>query len=860
MSLQNFQTSDHPTLSTGGIRALLPEKSTKLWIGAVDGGLFEFDIRKKSFTRRSPGGDQSETSSVYTLQYDHFGRMWAGSNNGLSIIDKDETTFYKHNPIDKYSLSTDAVRAIYMDRNGIIWIGTEGGGVNRVLNRKNFQLYRASSRPGSLSYNVIRSLYEDSKGSLWVGTQGGGLNLFDRATESFSPVKLEAKEISAVYEDKDGTYWIGSWGSGLFHCNLKSGTIENFRHTTENNSVLDDRIQVIHRDLKGVLWVGTESGLSTFDPEKKIWTAFKRPQFPVGLTGDNIQGQAFLETEDGTLWIGTWFGLNKLSPDRQTVTYYKTDSTGSQLSSDHVISLFYDQKKNLMWIGTFGGALNLLDITTNIITHFTEEDGLPNNTIFGIKEDKEGNLWLSTSNGLSRFNPNSKTFRNYDATEGLQGNEFYWGGACSTRSGLMLFGGVNGLTVFDPAQIGDNITVPTIVITNFEIFNKPVPVKQNSVLERNVNFADELSLNYDQNVLTFQYAALNYNSPEKNMYAYYLENFDREWNFVGSKRNISYTNLNPGEYILHIKGSNNDGVWNEKGVSLKIVVIPPFWQTWWFYTLAAACFIASVYLLIKLRLRSVRHDKELIRKTLQEALDKAHGELDREKKLVLDEQSKNRERNWIDQSLSIVSEILSKSKNDVNVLCNKILSALIKRCEVVAGAVYLYDDAKDELVKQSSYGFNNVRQVIEPGSGQIGECFAKRQSIVINNLPDNYFNVTSGLGSAVPKSLLLVPLQYEEICLGVIELASFTEIAQYQRQFIETLSAQLTATIHTTQISQKTTILLEESRMQTEELKVREEELKQNLEEMQAIQEDFQRKTNDYEQLIAELQNQGQRV
>jgi GAF domain-containing protein len=196
----------------------------------------------------------------------------------------------------------------------------------------------------------------------------------------------------------------------------------------------------------------------------------------------------------------------------------------------------------------------------------------------------------------------------------------------------------------------------------------------------------------------------------------------------------------------------------------------------------------------------------------------------------------------------------------VQELCSKILSALVKRCEVVAGAIYLYDESSDELVKQSNYGFSTVRLAISSGSGQIGECFATRQSIVISNLPDNYFSITSGLGSAKPQALLLVPLQYEEICVGVIELASFTEIPQYRKHFIEALSAQLTATIHTTQMSQKTTKLLEESRVQTEELKVREEELKQNLEEMQAIQEDYSRKAMEYELVIKQLEGKLQNV
>ncbi|HYC84694.1 MAG TPA: triple tyrosine motif-containing protein, partial [Chryseosolibacter sp.] len=629
--------------------------------------------------------------------------------------------------------------------------------------------------------------------------------------------------------------------------------LQNFRAIPgEANSLPDDRVQVIHRDQQGILWVGTENGLAAFNGVDR-WKRFARPEYPSALLGSNVQGQAFVEAPNGTIWIGTWFGLNRITPDRQNVSYFTADTTGRGLSSEHVISLCLDTARNLMWIGTFGGGLNRLDIASGAITQFTEDDGLANNTIYSIKPDNEGNLWLSTTNGLSKFDPLSGRFRNYDATEGLQGNEFYWGAGARTSDGKLLFGGVNGLTFFDPSEIRDNLKVPPVVITSFEIFNKPVGVGPGSVLAENINFMPELILNYDQNVLTFEYSALNYDAPEKNSYAYYLENFDRDWNFVGGKRNVSYTNLNPGHYVLRVRGSNNDGVWNEQGIALTIVVVPPFWKTWWFYTMATIFALGVVSGIIKLRLQSVRRDKERVRKTLQEALDKAHAELDRERQAVIDEQNKNFERNWIDQSMSIASEILSKNKSNVNALCNRILSALLKRCEVVAGAIYIYDEENDELGRHANVGFTNARASVPAGSGQIGECFRKKTLIAIDNLPAGYFPVTSGLGEAVPKSLLLVPLQFEDNCIGVIELASFGEIPTYRRLFIESMAAQLTATIHTTQVSERTARLLEESRIQTEELRVREEELRQNLEEMQAIQEDYSRKATDYEAMIAEL-------
>lgn len=848
---QNLTLQNFPDSRIAGIRALLPDSEGKIWVGTENNGLFQFDPQESTYQPFS----SLKANSIYSIHQEKSGAIWLGGNEGVAILTQGEITLYQHTLTDKYSLSTNTIRIIFQDRIGNIWIGSEGGGINRVLSKKNFQLFRHSDQPGSLSHNLIRSLYEDSRKKIWVGTQGGGLDVWDPDTQKFKPVPVPSKEISSIYEDRDGLFWIGSWGGGLFHYDLTRGVLRNYRQGNEN-SLRDDRIQIVYRDQMGVLWVGTENGLSQYDLANDRWKHFTKSNFGAELMGTNVQGQAFVESADGTIWIGTWFGLNGISPDRKSVKHITADTASSSyLSSDHVISLCHDSKNNIMWIGTFGGGLNRFDISSGAITHFTEADGLSNNTIFGIKQDQDGNLWLSTNNGLTRFNPLTKVFRNYDATEGLQGNEFYWGAALKTKNGQLFFGGINGLNSFNPAEIKDNASIPPVVITNFEIFNKAVPVRPGTMLEQNINFTEELILPYDQNVISFQYSALNYNSSEKNLYAYKLEHFDKDWNSVSDKRSVSYTNLNPGEYILRIKGSNNDGVWNDTGIALKITVVPPYWKTWWFYGIVGVLVIGLVYLLIKIRLRSVRLDKEQLRMTLQQELDKVHQQLDEEKRAVAEEQEKNRERNWIDQSLSIISEVLSRSKNSVADLCKEILSVLVKRCEVLAGAIYLYDEKTNALAKQTNYGFEAAHHTIALGAGQISECFEKRETIKIDNLPDSYFKVSSGLGSAMPSHLLLVPLQYEGFCVGVIELASFHEIPGYRAQFIEKLSSQVTATIHTTQISQQTGRLLDESKQQMEELKVREEELKQNLEEMTSIQEDFERRRTEYEQTIENLNN-----
>ncbi len=859
-TIENFGLSADPQKQNAGIRAILPDPSGIIWVATDNYGIFKVDASSGESTAvtldEAPG-----TNEVYTLFQHSDGSIWAGTNGGIVVLKEGEKKLLQHQANDPFSLSNNSVRVIVADRSGSLWIGNEGGGINKPLAKKNFRLFRHdSSTPNSLSHNLIRSLYDDSQGRIWVGTQGGGLNVWDKNEQQFEkiggkkfPVSLSSDQISSIYEDDNGDFWIGTWGGGLNRVNFASKKIIVYRYERGNpNALPDDRIQIVYKDRAGTLWIGTENGLCQFDYDAGQFKQFGNSG-KAKLLGSNIQGQAFVEQEDGTLWIGSWFGLHQVSPDRQTIHYYTSDTTNANpLTNDHVISLHLD-KKGFLWIGTFGGGLNQLEIKTGAVTQYTEQEGLSNNTVFGIQEDKQGNIWMSTNNGLSKFNPKSKTFRNYDVIEGLQSNEFYWGASHQNKDGSMLFGGVNGLNWFTPEEIQDNAIVPAIVITDFQIFNKSVSVGGESVLGKSINFTDEIKLRYDQAVLNFQFAALNFDFPEKNQYAYQLENFEKEWSYVGNRRTATYTNLDPGEYIFRVKGSNNDNVWNEEGVALKIVITPPFWRTWWFYILALAAIVSLIYAFIKFRERELKNDKKQLQQSLEASLKKMSEEVESQKRLALEEQERNKERNWTDQSLAKFGAILSKSKNNVSELTSGILSTLVSHLHVAGGAIYIYDEKSDSLDKTANFGFANVRESIAPGEGLVGVCYESREVTLIEKLPDQFTKISSGLGEASPSVLFLVPLKAEEVCLGVIELASFAPIPVYHQKFVELLAERLTASINTTVLAQRTIQLLEESKQQAEELKVREEELKQNLEELQAIHEDRDRKTKDLEIEIEEL-------
>lgn len=850
---KNYLPSD---FALGGIRALIEDSNGTIWLATDLAGVVMFHPANSSFEKFDTGNKEL---AYHSLHKDTNGAMWMGGNAGLLVYDpaSGKRVYSVHSDLDAFSLSNNAVRVITQDAQGTVWIGNEGGGINQVVEQKAFKTFRhEDSQKESLSNNLIRSLYDDSRGVVWVGTQGGGLNKLDRANNAFSKVdnvgksSLSSLEISDIFEDSKGFYWIGTWGGGINKIDFDKETLEVIKHDATNaNTPLDDRIQKVYEDRFGLYWIGTENGLSQFDPAVGKWQPFvHNPSDSNSMIGNTIQGQAFVEQDDGTLWIGTWSGLNRLSPDRKTISHF---TTKNKLSSDHVISLALDRTGNL-WIGTFGGGLNQLELKTNRVTIYTDQQGLPNNTIFGIEEDGESNLWLSTNNGLSKFNPKTQQFRNYDVSEGLQGNEFYWGAAHRNKDGSLMFGGVNGLTIFNPSEIKDNASPPPIVFSYFQLFNKSVVIGESSKLKENINETKLLTLAYNEAIFTLQFSALNFVNPDRNHYSYMLENFDKDW-INTDKRSATYTNLDPGEYVFKVRGSNNDNVWNNTGKELRIVITPPFWRTWWFYCSATVVFVLSAYWFVKRRERIIKDEKKAMETSFTKSLADAKESLLQQQQTAREEEERNRERNWLDQSLAKFGEILTMNRKDVAGLSGNILSELIRHLNLVGGAIYIWSESDDLLKLSASYGFSNVKKSISAGEGLVGMCFEKSDIVIIESVPETYSKIESGLGSRHPKSLYIIPLKTEETKIGVLELASFEKIPLLDQQLIRLLVDRMSITISISTFAQKTSQLLEQSRLNAEDLKLREEELKQNLEEMQTIQKDRDRKSKQLEEEVSQL-------
>jgi signal transduction histidine kinase/ligand-binding sensor domain-containing protein len=595
------------SISSDYVTSLFISTNGKLWVGTNE-GVNEFDPTNGNFKhyRPDPSDDNSLSSNQITVVFeDAAGNLWVGTSSGLNELIRNEedtgymTKFqrYLNSPQDNRSLSMDTITAIYEDSSGVLWIGTSLGGLNKLdRNIRRFAHYRNNpNNPISLGSDMVWAIYEDLVGSVWIGTSGpeGGLYRLDRENGHFThyrsdpadPFSLPSTAVIVIYENRAGNLWVGSYEGGLSRFDRETGLFYNYKNDPDDeNSLSSNIVWSILEDSTGAFWVGTlGGGLNRFDPESGNFTHIRhQPENPATISSDNIL--TLYEDSTRTLWIGTTHGLDRFDIQTKEIKHYRNYPGSNSLSSNAVAAILEDSQGNL-WIGTDDG-LNKYDRLSETFTHYTEKDGLANDAIGCILEDVLGFLWISTVKGLSKFDSTTGHFKNYDNRDGLQSNEFNRGACHKNLQGELYFGGINGFNIFDPEELGDNPHAPPVILTGFQIFNKPVLPGGDSPLQKAIGETEELVLSYLDYVFSFEFAALDYTIPSKNQYAYMLEGFDRDWNYVDSRRRFaSYANLPPGTYNFHVIGSNNDGVWNDIGTQLVVTIMPPPWRTWWAYSL-----------------------------------------------------------------------------------------------------------------------------------------------------------------------------------------------------------------------------------------------------------------------------------
>lgn len=630
---------DPHSLSYDYVTAIYEDHLGVLWVGTVseyepqNGGLNAFDRTTGQFTRYQHDSDDRHSLSnnqVRTIYEDRSGNLWVGTDDGLNALDRTTGTFVHcyHDPLDSRSLSNNNIVTIYEDRSGLLWIGTNGGGLNKYApSMDKFVRYQHDPLdPDTLSDAPVAAVLEDRRGDLWVGTHGAGLDRLDHRTGQFlhythdpdDPTSLSNDFVRALCEDTDGILWVGTI-VGLDRFDPATGQFQHYVHDPDDLSSLNPGgVKAIVEDHTGALWIGLEEpgGLDKLDRTTGSFTHFEYdPERPEGFI--NTYGvRAIYEDKVGDLWLGTYNGLVHFDRASETFTQYRPDPDDPySLSHDFVWSIC-EEPAGILWAGTSGG-LNRRDPSTGQFTVYTVEDGLAGDDVVGILADAAGELWIGTDGGgLSRFDPWTGVFRNYGVRDGLTSKAISLAACYQSKKGQMFFGTANGVNAFYPAAVKDNDYIPPVVLTAFKVFDQAVALA--SALPE----TKEVTLSYQDNFISFEFAALDYTDPARNQYAYQLEGFDRSWAYCGSRRFVSYTNLPPGTYTFRVKGSNNDGVWNEAGQALRITITPPFWATWWFRVTVGAVVLGILYVVVRLRLRTIavlRQSEERFRALFENA-------------------------------------------------------------------------------------------------------------------------------------------------------------------------------------------------------------------------------------------------
>ncbi len=721
-----YVEEDDSSLSNNRVKAIAEDKNGVIWVG-TDKGLNRFNAEKKTFTHFLSSNEDPNSiaeNTINTIYQDRSGGLWVGTNKGLDRYDEQARKFVHHQyqPSISNSISSDLVNSVYEDRSNVIWVGTAGGGLNKYNRQQDkFAYYRSDPEPenGGLSGNFIFPIVEDKNGFIWIGTADSGLNRFDPLTDQFINYKnnpgddqsLGSNDIISLGVDHKDTLWIGTY-RGLERFSSETLTFKHYQIETNNASLLS--INIIYEDSQNILWLGTNRGLYTFDPIKEEFTLFSfSPDELAPFSEDQIM--SVTQDSSDNLWVGTFDnGLFKINKTLTSAVHYENKADALTSLSNNSILAIHQDASGTIWVGTIGGGLNRYNTDKDTFTRFTEQNGLPNDVIYGILEDDDGNLWLSTNFGLSRFNPSTQSFRNYTTDDGLQSNEFNQNAFAKSRNGFLYFGGINGFNVFKPAEIQNNTALPPVVLTGVFSQDGQSLLKEGQTTE----YLKEVIVTRPQDSFEFEFVSFAYQQPGKNQYSYKLEGFDESWNQIKTKRIGRYTNLPGGTYTLRLRGSNSDGVWNENGQSIKIVIVPPYWETWWFRALILLGFGIAIAGSLRWRVKSIENrNRELERVVQKRTADLEKRTREIEALYQADEKIlRNVTFNQVFQTLVDVSVSLLKADRSV---------------------VFVWSEEQHKILPQVSRGFRPETLSAlkyEEGEGMVGQAMKTGETVIVSDL------------------------------------------------------------------------------------------------------------------------------
>lgn len=597
------------------VKVITVDRDGSLWLGTDVKGLFHLGGDGSPAPGEYPGINCCgcvDFGMVRDILRDRQGRLLVATSKGIWVFNEGRGAWdhHRHRAVDPFGLPYDDIRSLFEDREGALWIGTGGAGVcytNATIDRFQHE-YNIPFDEGSLAGNMVYSIARTHDGAVWVGMEGKGLDRIDGETGKVThfqhvpndPSSLPGNDVRALHTSPDGTLWVGTFGNGLAVIDPDQRRFSSRRWIeAEPRLHATDYVSCITHDSRGRVWVGTfGGGIAVFSPEGRLLRTLLPDTKPGSLATGLIR--TIYEDREGRIWVGTDRGLHHYRPETDDFRVFRSDPVDhATLSSDKVMSLLEDSRGDF-WIGTLRGGLNRLNRETGEVQRYTEEDGLPNNVVYGILEDDGGDLWISTNQGLARFNPVRGEFFTYTVEDGVQSDEFNEGAWFRSDDGVMYFGGVGGLTAFDPRSIPLPASDPPLVLTRFEVLGKPFPLPTAAWEAR------EIRLGPGENHFSLEFASLDYANPSRHRYAYSLEGVDDGWVESDTRRYAAYTHVPPGDYRFQVSTIGPGQEIDDPGLVVAIHVVPPFWRTWWFRVLLILVLVGGVAFFILLRVRTER--------------------------------------------------------------------------------------------------------------------------------------------------------------------------------------------------------------------------------------------------------------
>ena len=794
------QADDPNSLSNNKVYVIKEDSKRNLWIGTRGGGLNLFDRISETFTHfrhdakntRTLGSDQ-----VFTIFEDKENTLWLGTyEGGLNKFDPERRDFtrYLHVPQSKNSLPDNDVVSIIQDKQGLIWLGTFGGTITRFdPESERFGAVRHHAGADNTIVDAqIHDITKDRDGILWVGTDKG-LNRLNERTGEFTlfvhdiedEFSLSSNEIWAIVPDPQRGLWVGTRTSGLNYFDPATGKAQRFSYdANDENSLSDDYVKELHFDSQGQLWIGTQNGLNRYDKRTDKFTRFIHDEQNPNSISDNVINEIFTDRQ-GRLWIGTnGGGINRYLPINDTFERFTKDPDKNSISNNRVYSITQDGQ-DIFWIGTFGG-LNRFDVSTGEFRAYDQSDGLQSDRIQGVMLDERGKLWLA-GNGLSVFDPLTTKVRYRIGRDfNCSANQ---GATFKDQQGVMYFGTV-GFCHFNPKDIELEGTSPKVVFTDFLLLNESVKVddkfgQEQAVLTKSIDVVEQITLTHEQNVLTFEFAALDYTSPKENRYKYKLVGFNDDWIETDSNnRHATYTNLSAGNYTFMVLASNHEGAWSVVPKTVELRISPAPWHTWWAYTFYGLVILIIAYSYGRMIHQSVVIERETSRK-LEQKVSERTFELERS-----------------NQSITALSEISVEisSTLDLNQLLNTVYERIKRLMDVDVFSIGLYDERRNcidfKLVIEQGrylpeYSFN-MQEKDRPAVW----CIQHRKPVILNDYEKDFAKLLGNKPIPLPKignqakSLMYWPLIVGDNISGVLTVQSYRKDAydEHQQEMIQTLA------------------------------------------------------------------------